>query len=214
MEPKEILPIINGWAVVLVWLFHSTAIIGISFGHVDWFIEKTPLNLCLSLLLFLFVYPVNSLKKGGAFLFFFIVGMFAEWLGITTGLLFGDYDYGTNFGIKIAGVPLLIGSYWALLTFITMSITDFLKTNIFIKMVLAASLMVFLDFFMEASAARFNFWEFLGNEPPLLNYISCFLLGLLFQGILRLLKINGDKVFSLNLYLAQFSFFFYFYFYF
>jgi putative membrane protein len=139
--------------------------------------------------------------------------MFAEWLGITTGLLFGEYQYGTNFGIKIEGVPLLIGSYWAILTFITMSITDYLKINIFIKIGLAGALMVLLDFFMEASAARFNFWEFLDNDPPLLNYISWFLLGLLFQGILRALKITGDKAFSLHLYLAQFLFFFYFYFY-
>lgn len=213
MKVKKLLPIKNGWAISLVWLFHVTAVIGISIGYVDWFIKKTPLNLCLSLFLFLFVYPIYNSKRWGAFLLFFAAGMFAEWLGITTGLLFGEYQYGTNFGIKIEGVPLLIGSYWAILTFITMSITDYLKINIFIKMGLAGALMVLLDFFMEASAARFNFWEFLDNDPPLLNYISWFLLGLLFQGILRALKITGDKAFSLHLYLAQFLFFFYFYFY-
>ena len=213
MKDNTLLPVKNIWAIGLIWLFHATAIIGISIGYVDWFIEKTPLNLCLSLLLFLVVYPINTIKKWVAFLLFFAAGMFAEWLGITTGLLFGEYHYGTNFGVKIEGVPLLIGSYWAILTFITMSITDYLKTNIFLKMILAAALMVLLDFFMEASAARFNFWEFLNNEPPLLNYICWFALGLLFQIILRALKITGDKPFSMHLYLAQLFFFVYFYFY-
>lgn len=199
-------------AIGIVWLFHISALIGIQLGHVDWFIEKTPLNLNLCLLLFLFVYPINKRNQIIAFTVFFAGGMFAEWLGVNYSLLFGTYEYGSNFGPKLDGVPLLIGSYWALLTFATASILDFTKLNIWFKVLLGASLMLVIDFFMEHSASTFDFWTFEGNIVPLQNYITWLLISLLFHGILRVLKIKGNRRFSLHVYLAQLLFFMFFYF--
>ncbi len=199
-------------ATGIVWLFHISALIGITLGHVDWFMEKTPLNLGLCLILFLFVYPIRTMKQTTGFLIFFSGGMFAEWLGVKYGLLFGTYEYGNNFGPKLDGVPYLIGTYWALLTFATASIVDYISKSVIVKIVVAALLMTLLDFFMEHSAPRFDFWRFEGDLAPLQNYITWFVLALLFQGILRYLKTTGDRFFSLNLYLAQLIFFVYFYF--
>lgn len=199
-------------AVGIVWLFHISAIIGISLGYKDWFINKTPLNLSLCLLLFILAYPIHQKKQGIAFLIFFVGGMFAEWLGVNYGVIFGEYTYGSNFGPKLDGVPYLIGTYWAILTFISYSITDFLKLRTGFKIVLAAVLMVVLDYFMEYSAHSFDFWTFEGNLASLENYITWFILALIFQIILASLRIKGNRFFSLNLYLAQFIFFFYFYF--
>ncbi len=199
-------------ATGIVWLFHISALIGITLGHLDWFMEKTPLNLGLCLILFLFVYPIRTMKQTTGFLIFFSGGMFAEWLGGKYGLLFGTYEYGNNFGPKLDGVPYLIGTYWALLTFATASIVDYISKSVIVKIVVAALLMTLLDFFMEHSAPRFDFWRFEGDLAPLQNYITWFVLALLFQGILRYLKTTGDRFFSLNLYLAQLIFFVYFYF--
>lgn len=198
--------------ISIVWLFHISALIGVSLGNLDWFIEKTPLNLCLSLLLFFISYPLIKQKQWLAFAIFFIGGMFAEWLGVKFNLLFGTYAYGSNFGPKLDGVPLLIGCYWALLTFITSSILDYSKLAVWLKVILGSVLMVILDFFMEHSAPTFDFWTFDGNVAPLQNYIAWFSIAVIFHIILRLFKINGNKVFSLNLYLAQLIFFMYFYF--
>ena len=107
------------FGVSILWLFHLSAILGICLGYNDWFIEKTPINLVVSLVLFICLYPLDSKKKLLMFLVFFSVGMFAEWLGVNYQLLFGSYQYGSNFGPKLDGVPLLIGVYWALLAFIT-----------------------------------------------------------------------------------------------
>lgn len=208
--PKLKVPI----AIGIVWLFHISALIGVYMGYFDWFIEKTPLNLWLCLLLFLYVYPLNQTKQIIAFAVFFIGGMFAEWLGVNYSLLFGTYEYGSNFGPKLDGVPLLIGCYWAILTFITASILDYTPFNIWIKALLGASLMVIMDFFMEHSAPTFDFWTFEGNIVPLQNYGTWFLIALLFHGILRILQIEGNRPFSLNVYLAQLLFFACFYFYF
>jgi len=199
-------------AAGIIWLFHISALIGISLGHLDWFISKTPLNLMVCLLLFLAVYPLNNARKITAFIIFFSGGMFAEWLGVNYGILFGDYLYGANFGPKWDGVPLLIGAYWALLTFITAAMMDYLKLNPWIKALLAAVLMVTLDFFMEHSAPQFDFWTFEGGLAPLENYITWFLLALLFQGVLRWMDLTGNKIISLHLYFAQLLFFLFFYF--
>jgi putative membrane protein len=195
-----------------IWLFHISALIGISLGHLDWFISKTPLNLMVCLLLFLLIYPLNEGKKIMAFGLFFICGMFAEWLGVNYGILFGNYHYGSNFGPKLDGVPLLIGVYWALLTFITAAVMDYLALHRLVKVCIAAILMVVLDFFMEHSAPQFDFWTFEGGYAPMENYITWFLLALLFQGILHWLKISGNRTISLHLYLAQLVFFLFFYF--
>lgn len=201
-------------SVGIIWLFHSSAIIGISLGNLDWFIEKTPLNLLLSFFLFLLVYPIDNLKKVVALLLFFMGGMFAEWLGVNHQILFGTYSYGPNFGPKLDGVPYLIGIYWSLLTFITASMLDYTNVSYRAKIIGAAGLMVLLDFFMEKSAPAFHFWTFTGGMPTFENYWTWFLLGIIFQVVLKVFKIIGNQVLSLHLYLAQLSFFVYFYFFF
>lgn len=199
-------------SVGIIWLFHLSAVIGISMGNLDWFIEKTPINLALSFFLFLLIYPIDTLKKMAALLLFFICGMFAEWLGVNYQILFGEYTYGTNFGPKLDGVPFLIGVYWSLLTFITASILDYTAFSYRVKVIGAAALMVFLDFFMEKSAPIFHFWNFIGGMPTFENYWTWFLLGILFQVVLKIFNIKGNKVLSLNLYVAQLFFFLFFYF--
>lgn len=198
-------------AIGVIWLFHLSALIGVKLGHLDWFIEKTPINLGLSLLLFFICYPLIGYKNWLAFSLFFISGMFAEWLGVKYELFFGSYSYGSNFGPKIDGVPILIGCYWALLTFITASILDYFKLSNWIKVLFGAGLMVLLDFFIEHSAPTFDFWTFEGNVVPLQNYVSWFILATLFHILLRAVKISGSKMFALNLYLAQLLFFLFFY---
>lgn len=201
----------NLWAIAIIWLFHGTALIGIAIGYEEWFISKTPLNLLISSLLLFWVFPINTSKKILAFGLFWIGGMLVEWIGVHYGLLFGDYAYGTNFGPKLDGVPFLIGVTWALLTFITASIAAFLVNKKSTQIVLGAALMVLLDFFMEHSAPRFDFWSFEGAIVPLKNYITWFIVAILFQGIVHLFKLKGDLTFSVNLYVAQLVFFLYFF---
>ncbi|MGD1945856.1 MAG: carotenoid biosynthesis protein [Croceivirga sp.] len=195
--------------IFLVWLFHLSGLIGITVGHQEWFIQKTPLNLLVCALLFLWIYPMDTGKKWMVFGFVFITGMFAEWLGANHSLLFGSYDYGKNLGPKLDGVPFVIGINWALLTFISAEITSKFSKHIWFKALLGAALMVFLDFLMEQSAPVFDFWSF-GKEVPLQNYITWYVLAYIFHLIFQKKRISGNYEFSLNLFLAQSTFFGYF----
>lgn len=199
-------------AIVTIWVFHIAAIIGVSLGYQDWFIPKTPLNLSISLVLFIWAFPIDSVNKYSAFAIFFIGGFFAEWLGVNYGILFGDYAYGNNFGIKIGGVPLLIGAYWALLTFVTGAIIAHFTKSGWLQVIGGATLMVLLDYFMEHLAPIFDFWTFAGNIAPLENYVTWFAIALLFQLILFLFKIKGDTKLSFHYYGIQLLFFVFFYF--
>jgi putative membrane protein len=199
-------------SIGIIWLFHVSAIIGIALGEADWFVEKTPLNLIISLLIFLVFFPIDTFKKSIAFFIFFAGGIFAEWLGVTHQILFGEYAYGINFGPKLDGVPYLIGAYWAILTFITASVMDYTKWHMITKIIGAAGLMVLLDFLMEHTAPIFDYWTFAGGIPTMENYVTWFALGIAFQVIVKLLGITGNKLLSVHLYLAQFVFFLFFYF--
>lgn len=197
-------------AIFFIWLFHVSGILGIFFGDASWFISKSPLNLIISLGLFIWLFPLETMKKWLLFSIFFSVGIFVEWLGVNYGLLFGVYSYGENLGIKLDGVPLLIGVYWALLTFITAQIAITLKLKKGFKITFGAILMVALDFLMEKSAPIFDFWEFKG-EVPIDNYIAWFVIGFILHIVLHLSKIQGNKPISIHLYCAQMLFFAVFY---
>lgn len=196
--------------ILVIWVFHGSGLLGIYYGPSDWFVAKSPLNLLVSLIIFLWLFPITGSKRVFLFLLFFTIGMFAEWLGVTYGILFGTYEYGNNLGPKLDGVPVLIGSYWALLTFITGTLSARVRVRQWLQPVVGAFLMVILDVFMEQSAPIFDFWTFYGHVP-IDNYVAWFGIGLLLQYLLYFSKIKGNLRISLHLYLAQLFFFICFY---
>ena len=104
-------------SIFLVWLISISGIIGIYAGGADWFLPKTPLNLSVNLLLLLWLFPARNYHSLFLWLSVFAIGMGVEIVGVKTGVLFGEYFYGNNLGLKILGVPILIGINWAVLTF-------------------------------------------------------------------------------------------------
>ena len=200
------------FSIFLLWLFNLSAIAGIFVGQQDWFMSKTPLNMMLILGLTILVFPLDSFKKAFLFLGIGIASIFAEWLGVNYGLIFGDYHYGANFGPKIGGVPFLIGVNWGFLTFATGAIASAWLKPYWAKVLCGASLMVLLDFFLEESAPRFDFWYWDVGYAPLQNFIGWFVLAFLFHSVYQRLKIKGSTLFSHHLFASQLLFFVFFFF--
>ena len=111
-------------SIGIIWLFHLSGLVGLLYIDKNLFASLTPLNLFISSTL-LFVNQ-KSLKKKEIIIVFLIfsIGMIAEILGVNYGLIFGKYDYGENLGLKLLGVPVLIGLNWVVLTFICGSISN------------------------------------------------------------------------------------------
>ena len=136
-----------------------------------------------------------------------MAGIFAEWVGVTYGFPFGNYYYGDNLGLKIDGVPYMIGINWAMLVLITGSIAATITNHKLLKVLLGASLMVFLDLFIEPNAARLDFWYWKNDLIPLSNYIGWFVIAALLHWLFQETIKQLNFLFCINLYIAQLIFF-------
>lgn len=197
--------------ITILWVFHLTAVIGVTLGFKDWFISKTPLTLSLMFISLIIYYPIRQIRYWFLGFILFAGGFIAEWIGVHYGILFGDYHYGNNLGFKLDGIPLMIGVNWSILVLITGVISNHISNNIVARATIGAILMVFLDYFMETSAPIFDFWIWDIGYAPLQNYIAWFCIALVLQFIFQISKITGDLAISLHLYAAQLIFFIYFY---
>ena len=198
--------------IFIVWLFHVSAIIGMSVGDSEWFLSKTTINLLVALFFLILCYPILSEKSIKVAGFVFMTGMVVEWIGVHNDGLFGSYYYGNNLGPKIYGVPLLIGVNWLTLTFITSAMVMKKLGNKWLEIAVASVLMLFLDFFIEVSAPPFDFWIWPEGEAPLRNFIAWFCIAFVLHYVVQKANIKWNSVFSWQVYLAQLVFFMYFYF--
>ena len=99
-------------------------------------------------------------------------GFLIEWMGIRTGIIFGNYQYGTGLGPKIAQVPIVMGLNWFLLVYGATVISSKLLNKRFLIAAMGASLMVVYDLFLEPSAMQYSFWNWDGDMVPLRNYLT------------------------------------------
>jgi uncharacterized membrane protein len=171
-----------GIAVAVLLIFYAVGFFGIGFsGYRSLFLALVPFNLLLTYaILFTFHRDFNR----SFWVFAGVVasgGFLAEVLGVHTGLLFGSYQYGPTLGLQLWQVPLLIGLNWLMLVYTTGHLTDLLRLPWPLKALLAAGLMVGLDYFIEPVAVAFDFWSWQHNHIPVSNFAGWFALSLLMQ---------------------------------
>ena len=194
-------------SVFIIWLFHLCGIVGISYGNKDFFLAFTPINLFISfVLLFVNQKQLESKELKSAFLIFFI-GMVSEILGVNYGLIFGDYVYLDNLGVKILGVPVLIGVNWIILTFITGSLSSFIFKNKYVSILMGAILMIGLDLLIEPVAPLLGFWIFDLQKVPLQNYLGWFVIGMITQALFQFKIAEKELTFSTHLLIINAIFF-------
>jgi uncharacterized membrane protein len=166
------------WAKFGLWLVHLSGAIGIAFAP-DFFLPFTPFTLFAGAALLLWFHPTQSMQFYTAALVTAILAWGVEVVGVASGYVFGVYDYGSNLGIKVCDVPLLIGVLWAglILSLCNVSYHVFKLKNRWSLSVAVASSMVFLDILMEFVAPPFDFWFFAHSVyAPLQNFVAWWLL--------------------------------------
>ena len=195
-------------SIIIIWLFHLSGLLGLLYIDKNLFASLTPLNLFISTTL-LFVNQTNATKMKFFIVFaIFFVGMIAEILGVQYGLIFGNYQYGNNLGLKLLGVPILIGFNWVVLTVICGSISSkiFKKSKV-LSIILGITLMLLIDITLEPIAPVLDYWEFSGSKAPLQNYIGWGITSLITQTLYQYFYKTKEFIFSINLFIAQFLFF-------
>jgi putative membrane protein len=137
----------------------------------------------------------------------FLIGFFAEVLGVKTGMIFGEYTYGETLGFKVFDVPLSIGLNWAILIYISGIVSNKLSENFWLRISIGAIIMVLLDFLIEPAAIDFDFWNWNTLNIPIQNYFGWFILSLLIHTLFQKLDFGKRNPLAVQLLIIQFIFF-------
>jgi len=212
-------------ATFIAILFHVSGLIGILFTpYKDWFIQNTPLNLCLMTILLFWNQEQKNLSFLGFAAIAFLVGMGTEMIGVNTGKLFGEYKYGTVMGAGLNGVPWLIGINWFVVVFSSGAIMVkfqqwFAKKSeadgrglpprlaALSVIIDGALLATFFDWIMEPVAMKLGFWQWKNSEVPLYNYACWFLISAALLVVYRWFSFDKHNHFAVHLFIIQALFF-------
>lgn len=197
-------------SIAVLSILYVIGVLGLTIPiHPD-FVLLTPVNLLISLALVLLFHPQWSKSTfiflGGCYL----IGFGAELLGVQTGLLFGEYDYGPVLGPQLKGTPYMIGINWILLAYSSGVLVNQLLSgkDQWLKAALGASIMVLLDVFIEPVAIEYDFWTWQGrNTPPLHNFIGWWIVAFLVHFIFQALQGHIKNKVGVALLMLQFIFF-------
>jgi putative membrane protein len=210
-------------ATAIAVLFHAIGLIGILVFNSDIIIRSTPINLLLMFALIIWTQEAKNI-----FFIIFIavavaVGIAAEIIGVNTGQLFGEYNYGTVLGYQFNNVPLIIGINWFVIIYCCGVSVHMLLMKAIEKLsaematpkkavkamsviVDGATLAVFFDWLMEPAAVKLRFWQW-KEDIPLYNYICWFVVSMLLLTVFHFCKFSKRNKFAVHLLLIQAMFF-------
>jgi putative membrane protein len=199
---------------VIIYLqasMYLAGIIGLSFSSTQTFFQYlTPFHL-LSSFVFLILSQENRNTSFWKFVILAIsVGYLIEVLGVKTQMIFGAYAYQTTLGLKILGVPPMIGINWFLMVFCAGILIEKItkkSSNIFQKTTLGAILLTIFDFIAEPVAISQNMWTWTYGTPPLQNYIAWFIVAFVLLFAFFKLKLRKNNPLGVALFFFQLLFF-------
>jgi bisanhydrobacterioruberin hydratase len=195
-------------ASLILCIFYTVGIVGISTPHLrTLFLSLTPFNLLLSLVIYFWVVEHKSLKLVLLALIIASLGYLIEVIGVASGALFGQYQYGNTLGYKLVNVPLLIGINWLLLIFAAYGVMSTFFNKAWQIAFCGALLLTLLDIAIEPVAIKLDFWSWQGEKIPLQNYLMWFLVSFLLLLLVYLFRVEINGRFSFVLMGAQLVFF-------
>jgi uncharacterized membrane protein len=135
------------------------------------------------------------------------MGFLIDVLAVKTGFIFGYFQYGSTLGFKFWETPLSLMAFWVTMVYCSRQIAEMVAKDTFVVSILAAALMLLLDYFVEPFAIRYGLWSWNEGATPLHNYMGLGISALVMQYIYcKSLKIPANKL-SLVIYLIQLGFF-------
>lgn len=194
-------------SIVILFIFHVVGVVGLSSDYQDLFLRLTPLNLLLSLDLFIWANNDFSVQFYKVVAILFALGFLVEVIGVSTGVLFGEYTYGATLGFKLFETPLMIGVNWILLSLASFGISSFFLKKQLPIILLSSLLMVLMDVLIEPIAISLDFWTWALGDIPLQNYVMWFFVSFIMNAIMSFNRLKIDYRISFGLLLSQILFF-------
>lgn len=161
--------------IALIILFHTVGLVGFLIpAYVPLFKQLVPLHLLLMAALLVITQKGIDRNFWITGFIVYAAGFGIEWIGVHTGIVFGNYAYGPTLGIKLMGIPLLIGINWFILIYTASAFLNRWKAAIALKALAGAALLTGVDYLIEPVAIRFEYWSWQNGNIPLQNYIAWF----------------------------------------
>ena len=195
--------------IILLFLFHFFGLIACYFNALKpLFAMGTAYHLIVITLLLFGDKKYLNIKFITTMLIVFLVGMASEIIGVQTGYLFGNYHYTSALGIKVLGVPVLIGITWASTAYACNTVAiEIFKTNKIYSIILAGLFMVAFDVVLEKFATFVPLWQWDNGVIPIYNYVCWFLIGGAISAFLQVRKMIDHNPVGLYYLLTQVVFF-------
>jgi putative membrane protein len=141
-------------------------------------------------------------------LLIYLIAFFAEWIGVHTQLIFGNYYYGQTMGYKLWGIPAIMGLTWFLLIYSAGVTMQWLGIrNTLLRVITGSVILVLLDMLIEPIAMRFDYWHWAGGIVPLKNYWGWLLVSVVMLFVSEAFRFKKQSMVAPVLLLMQFVFF-------
>ncbi len=135
-----------------------------------------------------------------------VLTFFIEVTGVSTGKIFGAYEYGATLKWQFQNVPLVIGLNWMVLIMAALDICK-KRFNKFWTPIAAAAMVVAFDWVMEPVAIHLDYWHWFGQNIPLQNYFAWFVIALVFSIIYQILNLKTNSLVLKVYFIIQLFFF-------
>jgi bisanhydrobacterioruberin hydratase len=144
-------------------------------------------------LLFLLLKKYPQSKFLAWLLITFLITLALEIIGVRTGLVFGQYTYGSTLLVQLFNVPVVIGVAWVVIVLGAVQIADKITDNLWLQLPLAGLLGLATDIILEPVAIKLGYWSWAGGPVPLQNYLAWFIITVVFAGLYKLLRLEIDS---------------------
>ena len=171
------------------------------------FISSIPLTLLLVTAIVFYFHKEWNLKTIMVFTSIAASAFILELIGVSAGIPFGNYQYDRGLGWMLYNTPLVIGLNWLFLVYASQAIASKFSNNRLLIVLLGASLMLCYDLILECVAPAMEMWHFTRSYPPMENFISWWVVGMIFQSIFVVSKINVVNNPARILFFIQMGFF-------
>lgn len=196
----------------IVYILYLIYIVGIV-GHIipalrDLMLLLTPFTLFLTFILVVF----TSVRTDNTKIVYWLISLFImtfilEVVGAKTGIIFGEYSYGSVLGFKILDVPIIIGFNWSLIIFGCAVIVSRINVKPLASAIIAGTLAVLLDLFIEPIAIKLGYWNWTNETIPVQNYLAWFIITVAAVFIYSKLNIKNVGTLPVHFFIVQLVFF-------
>jgi putative membrane protein len=200
---------VEKYSVYFLYIIFSVGVVGHIIDYTfSLMLFLTPFTLLLANLVVIFPHIISKQKNILIWIFLvYAVTLTLEIVGVKTGLIFGEYEYGKVLGVEILEVPLIIGFNWTIICLSIATIIKDVKSSLILKGFYAGFMAVFLDFFIEPIAIKLDYWTWSGGTIPLQNYFAWFVISFLAVAVLLGMKINLKNRIAFHYFFIQLMFF-------